>query len=125
VRWGFGNTTTKFREAGEAATDQHDAFRRIGLAYERLIADGRILGIQLQAYASTDDPEIQAVVEAGFGQIVNEIVRHTDASPQQLAAFLGRGMLMNVTSSMGVLDAETGWPALIREGCIGGFDDLE
>jgi AcrR family transcriptional regulator len=125
VRWGFGHTTEEFREAGEGATDQHDAFRRIGLAYEQLIADGRILGIQLQAYASTDDPEIQAVVEDGFGQIVTEIVRHTDATPDQLAAFLGRGMLMNVASSMGVLSAETGWAALIREGCIGGFKDLE
>jgi len=125
VRWGFEHTIVEFREAGEAGADHHDAFRRMGKAYEQLIADGRVLGIQLQAYASTDDPEIQAVVEACFGQLVTEIVRHTDASPQQLAVFLGRGMLMNVASSMGVLQAETGWAAMIREGCIGGFEDLE
>ena len=101
------------------------AFKRIGDAYAGLIDDRRFLGIQLQAYASTDDPEIQAVVEAGFGRLVMEIVRHTDATPDQLAAFLGRGMLLNVASSMGVLEATDGWAAMVRDGCIGGFEDLE
>jgi hypothetical protein len=34
-------------------------------------------------------------------------------------------MLLNVASSMGVLESDTGWAALVREGCIGGFDTLE
>jgi len=124
VRWGFGHTVEVFREAGEAASDPHDAFRRIGRAYEELISDRRYLGIQLQAYASTDDPEVRAVVEEGFGALVLEIVRHTEATPEQLAAFLGRGMLMNVASSMGVLESETAWAGLIRDGCIGGFEEM-
>ncbi len=122
VRWGFDHTVEVFHEAGEAASDHHDAFRRIGLAYEQLIADRRYLGIQLQAYATTDDSEIRAEVEAGFGRLVTEIIRQTEASPQQLAAFLGRGMLMNVAGSMGVLESRSGWAAYVREGCIGGFE---
>jgi len=125
VRWGFDHTTERFREAGEAASDPHDAFKRIGDAYADLISDRRLLGIQLQAYASTDDPDIRAVVEESFGRLVMEIVRHTNATADQLAAFLGRGMLLNVASSMGVLESETGWAALVRDGCIGGFEDLE
>ena len=125
VRWGFDHTVESFREAGEAASDPHDAFHRIGLAYEALINDRRFLGIQMQAYASTDDPEIQAVVETGFGALVTEILRHTKATPQQLAAFLGRGMLMNVAASMGVMESNTGWAAYVRDGCIGGFGPLE
>ena len=124
VRWAFDHAIERFREAGEAASDPHDAFRRIGDAYVDLISDPRLLGIQFQAYASTGDPEIQAMVEDGFGRLVNEIVRHTNASASQLAAFLGRGMLLNVASSMGVLESETGWAALVRDGCIGGFEDL-
>jgi AcrR family transcriptional regulator len=123
VVWAFDHTVEVFREAGESATDQHDAFRRIGLAYADLIDDRRYLGIQLQAYASTDDPEIQSVVEQSFGQLVTEVVRHTDASPEQLAAFLGRGMLTNIASAMGVLGAKTGWAAMVSDGCIGGFDE--
>lgn len=125
VAWGFEHTTERFREAGESASDPHDAFRRIGQAYERLIMDRRYLGIQLQAYAATDDPEIQAVVQEGFGRLVTEIIRHTDATPGQLAAFLGRGMLMNVAGSMGVLEADSGWAAQVRDGCIEGFEEAE
>jgi len=121
VRWAFEHTVTVFREAGESASDDHDAFRRMGSAYEQLIRDRRYLDIQLQAYASTDDEEIRRVVEDGFGQLVTEIVRHTHATPEQLAAFLGRGMIMNVASAMGVLGAETGWAAMVREGCVGGL----
>lgn len=124
VRWGFEHTTEVFREAGESASDPHDAFRRMGQAYERLISDRRFLGIQLQAYATTDDPEVRVVVEQSFGKMVMEIVRHTQATPQQLAAFLGRGMLLNVASSMGVLEAQTAWAGLIQDGCIGGFEDV-
>ena len=125
VRWGFDHTVERFREAGEAASDRHDAFKRMGMVYTELIADRRYLGIQLQAYATTDDAEIRTVVEDGFGRLVVEIVRHTDASPAQLAVFLGRGMLLNVASSMGVLEATDGWAAMVRDGCIGGFEDLE
>ncbi len=122
VRWAFEHTTEVFRQAGEAASDPHDAFRRIGYAYGELINDRRYLDIQLQAYASTDDPEIRQVVEDGFGRLVNEVIRHTQATPTQLAAFLGRGMLMNVASAMGVLGHETGWAAQVREGCVEGFE---
>ena len=118
VGWAFDHTVERFREAGEAAIDEHDAFRRIGYAYEKLISDRRYLDIQLQAYASTSDPEIRKLVNDGFGRMVLEIERHTQASPQQLAVFIGRGMLMNVTSSMGALNDPEGWAMMIREGCM-------
>ncbi len=118
VRWAFEHTVTRFREAGEAATDQHDAFRRIGYAYEKLISDRRYLDIQLQAYASTSDPDIRKLVNDGFGEMVMEIQRQTKGTPQELAVFVGRGMLLNVTSSMGALDEPEGWARLIQEGCM-------
>lgn len=123
VEWAFSYTLERFRQAGEGATSPHDAFKRIGDAYFDIIRDRRYLDIQLQAYASTDDPEIQAVVKEGFGRLVTEIVRQTGASPEQLAAFLGRGMLLNVTGAMGVLEARSGWAAYVREGCIGSLEE--
>jgi AcrR family transcriptional regulator len=122
VEWGFRETLETFRNAAGEAADRHDAFRRMGEAYVTLIADRRYLDIQLQAYAATDDPQIRQVVQEGFGRLVIEIVRHTDANPAQLAEFLGRGMLLNVAAAMGVADQQTGWPAMVRQGCIGGFD---
>ena len=121
VRWGFGHTRAAFREAAETAPDEHTALKRMGQTYEALILDRRYLGIQLQAYAASHDPEVRAVVEESFGELVEEIVRHSHVTPQQLALFLGRGMLMNVASSMGVLESTEGWAAMVRDGCVGGF----
>lgn len=118
VRWSFDHTVERFRQAGEDAADQHDAFRRIGFAYQELISDRRFLEIQLQAYASTSDPDIREMVNDGFGEMVMEIQRQTRGTPQQLAVFVGRGMLLNVTSSMGALDDPSGWARLIQEGCM-------
>jgi AcrR family transcriptional regulator len=118
IEWAYDHTVERFREAGQGATDRHDAFRRMGETYMDLVRDRRYLAIQLQAYASTEDPEIRAVVQEGFGRLTLEIVRHTDADPAELAAYLGRGMLLNVAGAMGVLEAETGWAAMVREGCF-------
>ena len=58
------------------------------------------------------------MVQEGFGRLVLEIVRHTDADPAELAAYLGRGMLLNVAGAMGLLEAETGWAVMVRDGCF-------
>jgi AcrR family transcriptional regulator len=123
VRWGFAETLAAFREAGAQATDPHDAFRRMGEAYVALIGDRRYLDIQMQAYAATDDPDVRAVVQDGFGRLVTEVMRHTHATTGQLASFLGRGMLLNVATSMGVTEREAPWLAWVREGCMEGFED--
>jgi AcrR family transcriptional regulator len=123
VEWGFSETLKVFKAATAQASDPHDAFRRVGDAYAELISDRRYLGIQMQAYASTDDPDIREVVQVGFGRLVTEVHDATNATPQQIAMFFGRGMLFNVATSMGVIDQEDGWPALVREGCIGGFEE--
>ena len=121
VAWGFRDTLRAFREAVEDATDAHDAFKRMGDAYVALIADRRYLDLQLQAYASCEDPEIRAIVVRGFGALVEEILVHTQATPDQLASFLGKGMLLNVATAMGVAGKDEGWPRMLREGCVGGF----
>jgi AcrR family transcriptional regulator len=117
VEWGFRHTLETIRGAARDASDPADAFRRIGDAYAGLIADRHYLDLQMQAYAACDDPDIREVVERGFGALVTEVGRGTGASPEQLAVFLGRGMLLNVMAAMGVLDREDGWPAVVREGC--------
>ena len=124
VEWGFAETLAVFEAAVAEADGPHDAFRRIGDAYFALVSDHRYLGIQIQAYASTDDPDIREAVQRGFGRLVTLVQEATQATPQQIAVFFGRGMLLNVTMSMGVLDQQEGWPALVREGCIEGFEEL-
>lgn len=118
IEWAFDHTVERFREAGKGAADRQEAFQRMGDAYMELVRDRRYLALQLQAYAATDDPEILAVVREGFGRLVQEVVRQTDASPGELAAYLGRGMLLNVAGAMDLLGARSGWAAMVRQGCI-------
>ncbi|MFV2064502.1 MAG: TetR/AcrR family transcriptional regulator [Chloroflexota bacterium] len=124
VEWGFRETSEAFRLAALDATGSHDAFRRMGEAYNVLLEDRRFLDIQMQGYASCADAEIRELVQLGFGRLVMQIQAATEATPEQLASFLGRGMLMNVLLSMGVAGQETGWPAMVREGCLGGFNKV-
>ena len=84
-----------------------------------MIQDGQKLRMQMQAYAACDDPDVRQVVQRGFASLVRYIQTSTGASPQELAQFLGQGMLLNVMASMQVLDSNVEWAATIREGCMG------
>ena len=69
----------------------------------------------MQAYAACEDPEICAVVRAGFGDLVTYVERVSGVGSQELAVFFSGGMLMNVLSSM---DATAeGWGQRLVEGC--------
>ena len=108
----------------EQATDPHDAFRRIGDAYLELIADRRYLDIQLQAYATCDDPDVRA---GRPGRLRRPRLRgrppHAARRPQQLAAFLGRGMLLNVAAAMGVAEQRDGLAAPGARGLHRGLEE--
>jgi len=122
VDWAFRETQLAFREAARDGTDTGDIFKRMADAYWGLLQDQRYLGIQMQAYASCGDPEIREVVQNAYGRLVDEVSSTTEASPAQLSRFFADGMLLNVAASMGVLEAESGWAATIREGCLQGVD---
>lgn len=118
VAWAFGETRLAFRDAARDAADPEVGLDRMGQAYWQLLEDEKYLGIQMQAYAACGDPEIRQVVQDAFGSLVDEVSATTGASPVQLSRFFANGMLLNVAASMGVLGAESGWAATIREGCL-------
>jgi AcrR family transcriptional regulator len=120
VDWAFRETQLAFGEAARGATDSQDAFKRMADAYWGLLQDQRYLGIQMQAYASCADPQIREVVQKAYGRLVDEVSSTTEASPARLSRFFADGTLLNVAATMGVLEAESGWAATIREGCLKG-----
>jgi AcrR family transcriptional regulator len=118
----FEETMAAFRSAARGAVDGPDALRRMGDAYVTLISDRSKLRLQMQAYAASDDPDVRRVVQRGFGELTGFILGVSGASGAEVSSFLAKGMLLNVMASMGVLDEPTGWPQLLREGCIGNDD---
>ncbi len=90
----------------------------IGEAYAEMLRDGTKLRMQMQSYASCDDPDVRAAVRDGFGEVTEYVASVAGVEACRLATFMGRGMLLNVMASMDVLEATDGWAAMLREGCM-------
>jgi AcrR family transcriptional regulator len=114
----FRQTLEMMQRAAEGLRGE-EALHAIGNAYvERLSADRTTLRAQMQAYVACDDPEICAVVRAGYGDLVAYVERVSGLPPAVIARFFAQGMLLNVFASMGLTDdAAEPWAVRLLEGC--------
>lgn len=113
----FRRTLDAFQGAAEGLRGE-DALHAIGVRYrEQLLADRTYLLAQLQAYAACDDPEIQAVVRAGFGDLVAYVERVSGLGPEHVSQFFATGMLLNVLAAMDVGEGGEPWAQRLLEGC--------
>ena len=110
-------TLEMFHTASAGLTGE-EALRAIGEAYvERLASDPTYLHAQMQSYAACDDPEIRAVVQRGYGELVEYVERVGGVPAERVAHFFAKGMLLNVLASMDALNAEAGWAQRLLDGC--------
>jgi AcrR family transcriptional regulator len=111
----FRETLELMQRAAEGKRGE-EALAAIGTAYAEVLQSDRLyLRAQMQAYAACEDPEIAAVVRAGYGDLVTYVERVSGAPTEEVAQFFANGMLLNVLASMDAL-AE-GWGARLVEGC--------
>jgi AcrR family transcriptional regulator len=111
----FRQTLELMQRAAEGKRGE-EALKAIGTAYGDLLASDRLyLRAQMQAYATSEDPEIAEVVRNGFGDLVTYVERVSGATQEEISAFFAHGMLMNILASMGAL-AEP-WGMRLVEGC--------
>lgn len=108
-----------FRVAVEDGDPNVDVLKRLGEAYLEVVRDQRRLRMQMQAFAACDDPDVRRVVQRGFGRLIKDIQLASGASPELLAAFVAKGMLLNVMASMDVLTSDEPWAVALKEGCMG------
>jgi len=114
----FRETLEMFQKAAEGKRGE-DALRAIGDAYKaQLESDRSWLRAQMQAYVASDDPEIRAVVRAGYGDLVAYVRRVSGADWPQVWHFFATGMLLNVLGSMHVSDAPEQWMTDLLGGCV-------
>jgi AcrR family transcriptional regulator len=110
-------TLELFQRAAEGKRGE-DALKAIGQAYQRMLEEDRTrLRLQMQSYAASDDPEIRAVVRAGFGDLVAYLRRVSGADWPTVWAFFSTGMLLNVLASMHVDDEPDRWMTELLSGC--------
>jgi AcrR family transcriptional regulator len=113
----FRRTLETFQRAAEGLRGE-EAMQAMGQAYGNvLLADRTYLQAQMQAYAACGDPDICTVVQAGFGDLVAYVERVTGLDTETVATFFGRGMLMNVLSSMHLSEPSEPWAQRLLEGC--------
>lgn len=110
-------------EAGIAEMDADDAcgpFEAIGHAFKAAMATPGLLRMQSQAFAACADPDVRRVVREGYGRLVDRVQAATGASPEVLAGFVAKGMLLHVLAAMDVLYEDSGlaWAERLKEGCL-------
>ena len=106
-----------FQRAAEGKRGE-DALHAIGQSYQQQLDDDRTrLRAQMQAYAACDDPEIRAVVRAGYGDLVAYVRRVSGADLPTVWRFFADGMLLNVLASMHVEDDPEPWMEDLLSGC--------
>ena len=110
-------TLELFQRAAEGKRGP-DALKAIGQAYQKQLEEDRTrLRAQMQAYAACDDPEIRAVVRAGYGDLVAYVRRVSGADWPTVWGFFSTGMLLNVLASMHVDDEPEQWMTELLSGC--------
>jgi AcrR family transcriptional regulator len=95
-----------------------DALSAMGDAYiELLEADAKRLTLQMHMYAASGEPEIRAVVQEGYGELVRFVESASGLSGEPVTRFFAKGMLINVVAAMGVRDAGIDWADRLIAGC--------
>jgi AcrR family transcriptional regulator len=113
----FRETLEAFQQAAEGKRGA-EALDAMGTVYvEQLVSDRVRLRSQMQAYAASGDPEIEAVVRDGYSDLVS-YVEHVaaDVAPEEISRFFAAGMLLNVIASMGLQDLSEPWAARLVKG---------
>jgi AcrR family transcriptional regulator len=106
-----------FQRAAEGKRGE-EALKAMGEAYRTLLEDRSRLRAQMQSYAACDDPEICAVVRAGYGDIVTYVERVSGADRATVSTWFAKGMLMNVIASMDLLNLDEPWAERLIAGCV-------
>ena len=114
----FRETLELFQRSAEGLRGE-EALKAIGEAYvEQLGTDKVWLRAQMQAYAAAaEDPDIRAVVRAGYGDLVAYAKRVSDAEGLVIWQFFSTGMLLNVLATMHVNDNPEPWMTELLASC--------
>jgi len=87
----------------------------MGQAYGELLADRRMLMIQIHQHAAAASmPEIAELSRRSFGELFALVQRESGASDEQVHAFFATGMLLNVMASIGATDEDGHWASVLR-----------
>jgi len=116
VRRTFERTIAVFRAAAAEAGDDarpEDVLMVMGLAYQHLLEDRRLLLMQMQAYAACEDEEIRDAVRDEMLRLVSFVQSASGADEKAVREWLAYGMLMNVVAAMDLTEVDADWARMM------------
>lgn len=72
-------------------------------AYRKFLNDRTLLLTQMHAYAACDDDDVRRVTQNSFGKLWLAVADITGLDDDELIAFFGHGMLLNMAAAMDLM----------------------
>ena len=89
-----------FLEAARGKDTPEERLEAMGHAYLELLANRDEIRFQMQAHAAAGDPDLAEPIRKEFQGLWEDVKRMSGASDEQMYAFMGKGMLLNVVASL-------------------------
>jgi AcrR family transcriptional regulator len=99
------------RTVAGAAPD--DILYAMGDGYAGLIADRKMLMIQVHAQSASDVPAIREVLRAGLKRIVSYVKQRSGASDEAVQRFIAFGQLCHLITTADIYDLGEDWARLL------------
>ncbi|MFI5537246.1 TetR/AcrR family transcriptional regulator [Nocardia sp. NPDC051900] len=97
-------------------TDPDAILYRMGGAYAELIADNRLLMVQVHAQSAAGIPEIAAAMRNGLERVTAFAAERSGGSAEQVQRFIAYGQLCHLITTLDI-DASAGeWAAMLAKG---------
>jgi AcrR family transcriptional regulator len=93
-----------------------DVLSAMGAGYAVLIADRRLLMLQVHAQAATDVPEIADAVRRGIAQVTTFAASRSGGSPAEVQQFVAFGQLCHLLTSLDLFDTDQPWAGILTDG---------
>lgn len=103
--------------ARRAAAEDPDAILyEMGGAYAELIADKRLLMLQVHALSAADVPEIATGMRRGLARVTEFAKSRSNAADEQVQRFIAFGQLCHLITTLGLDSPDDQWASLLSRG---------
>jgi AcrR family transcriptional regulator len=114
----FADTHDMFRTAASGRQGE-DVLEAIGEAYAEMITSRpERLQCQLVGYAACDEEAVREAMRRGYGGLVEFVEQASGATPDRIATFFAKGMLLNVMTAMRLPFESAPWGDRLIAGCM-------
>jgi AcrR family transcriptional regulator len=98
-----GHLRSTFVNAALGLETPEERLQAMGHSYRPVVeANPDELLMQMQGHAAAGDPEIGPEVAASFRSLYDDVLRVSGASAEEVSQFFACGMLINVTTALGL-----------------------